>query len=354
MYRHWVLVTIVVGCSTGWVWAEAGTKKNSPPPTPVEVGAVVFGTSEPMAEFVGTVYYTRVSEVATEVEGLVRQTYFEEGDSIRAGKIMLKLSSDLLDTEIEGKKAAYEQTLTELEKARKDFERMEILLKQDSVAETVRDDYYYKKIGLAQKAQVLKTDYARMLQVKAKKKIAAPFDGIIIEKLAEKGEWVSSGGTVAVMAANDEVDVVIDIPEQTLPFLASGRLVDVSINGQKARARFAAVIPKGDIATRTFSVKLRMKNRQNLIEGMEARAILPVGQKSEGLLVPRDAVIKKFGRDVVFTVQDKIAHMQPVSIVGHNARMTGISAQNLAAGMLVIVKGNERVRSGQPVRILNP
>ena len=353
MHRLFILLVTLTWIGSSWAGADTGNQKVKTPPSPVEVAPVVTGSSEPMAEFVGTVYYTRVSEVATEVEGLVRQTYFEEGDSIRAGKTMVKLSSDLLDTEIEGKKAAYEQTLTELEKAQKDLERMEILLKQASVAETVRDDYYYKKISLAQKAQVLQTDYARMLQIKAKKTIAAPFDGIVIEKRAEKGEWIASGGSVAVLAANEEVDIVVDIPEQILSHLTSGRMLDVAINGRKARARFATVVPKGDIATRTFAVKLRMKNRINLIEGMEARAFLPVGQKTEGLLVPRDAVLQKFGRHVVFTISEETAQMLPVSITGHNAHMTGISAKGLKSGMWVIVKGNERMRNGQPVRILN-
>ena len=54
-------------------------------------------------------------------------------------------------------------------------------------------------------------------------------------------------------------------------------------------------MPKGDVATRTFDVKIRMQNSAGLIEGMEARALVPSAEKREGLKVPRDALIDRVG-----------------------------------------------------------
>jgi len=96
---------------------------------------------------------------------------------------------------------------------------------------------------------------------------------------------------------------------------------------------------------------VRVKNSLYLAEGMEARIILPTGKKEKTLTVPRDAVITVFGKTVVYAVKDTNASMIPVTLVGYEGMAAGILAEGLAEGMKVVVKGNERLRPGQPVMI---
>jgi membrane fusion protein, multidrug efflux system len=330
----------------------APAKKKGPPPAPVVVADVVAGASEPKAEYVGTIVYSRVCRVATESAGLVTGTYYEEGEAVRAGQKLVELGVDLLDATIEGTRAGYEQVMVEYERAQKDYARMDALFREQTISEVVLDNHLFEKKGLAKKAAALKASLDRMLLVKKKKRIHAPFGGVVIEKTVEKGEWAQTGGTVAVIADNTEVDIMVDVPEKLLSFLAKDDLLDVSFNGSQQRARFINVVPRGDVATRTFSIKLRLENTKNLIEGMEARAHIPVGDKTRGLLVPRDSVVSKYGKNVVFTVSESKAKMVPVKITGYTALMAGVSGRGLAEGMQVVIKGNERVRNGQRVRIL--
>ncbi|MCP3950787.1 MAG: efflux RND transporter periplasmic adaptor subunit [Desulfobacterales bacterium] len=356
--RGLILVTLAVYLIGASVLAAEGKKKGAPakkkgpPPAPVVVANVVSGESEPKAEFVGTIFYSHVCRVATESAGLITGTYYEEGETVKAGQKLVQLGVDLLDATIEGTRAGYEQVMVELARAQKDYKRMDALFREQSISEVVLDDHTFEKKGLVKKAAALKASLDRMLLVKRKKRINAPFGGIVIEKTVEKGEWTQTGGTVAVIADNTEVDILVDVPERLLSFLKKGRLLDVSFNGSKERARFINVVPRGDIATRTFSIKLRLKNTKSLIEGMEARAHIPVGEKTNGLLVPRDSVISKYGKNVVFTVSESKATMVPVKITGYTALMAGVSGKGLTEGMKVVIKGNERVRNGQRVRIM--
>jgi hypothetical protein len=82
---------------------------------------------------------------------------------------------------------------------------------------------------------------------------------------------------------------------------------------------------------------------------MEAKVILPTGEKQNCLTVPRDAVINKFGMNVVFTSDNSIAKMHPVQILGYDGMIAGIQSMDLKKGVKVIVRGNERVQEGQPV-----
>jgi membrane fusion protein (multidrug efflux system) len=182
-----------------------------------------------------------------------------------------------------------------------------------------------------------------------KKVIRAPFDGVVIKRQVDRGEWVSEGETVAVIGKDDTVDIVVEVPERFIPFIQKGMEVSATVNRSNLKGRVIAIVPKGDVATRTFPVKIRTANDLGLIEGMSARVILPTGDSMQALIVPRDAVIPKFGQNVVFAVSDSRASMIPVNVLGYSGLKAGVESNELKAGMLVVVEGNERLGDKQAV-----
>jgi RND family efflux transporter MFP subunit len=173
----------------------------------------------------------------------------------------------------------------------------------------------------------------------------------VLEKMTEKGEWVAAATPVATIADDSEVDVVIDAPQQLLSYLRAGRTLSVRAGGQQLQGRFFHFVPRGDVATRTFEVKIRLKNTAGLVEGMEAHALLPNGAPTDGLLLPRDAVMKQRGQDVCFIVVEGKAQMISVTVDGYRGMQVAVSGQGLEAGQQVVIKGNERIRDGQSVRL---
>ncbi|KPK24661.1 MAG: hypothetical protein AMJ61_13460 [Desulfobacterales bacterium SG8_35_2] len=332
---------------------DAAAKSQGPPPALVEVAQVIQGEAEPMVEFVGTVYYARKSDVAAEVDGIVEQVFFEEGYRVKNGDTLAILGSDILDTVISATRADYELVLVELEQAKKELQRREPLYREGSVSESAYDEYFFKSKMLENRSLSLKASLERLLLEKKKKKIHSPFDGIVVKKNTEKGEWVDDGGTVAVVADDNIVDIVVNVPAAMLKFLEPGKKLTVKSDSEKLTGEFLSFVPKGDVATRTFDVKIRMQNSAGLIEGMEARALVPSAEKTASLKVDRDALIDRFGQNVIWLAKDSAAKMVPVQVIGYDGMHVGITGPGLEAGDLVVVKGNERLREGQPVRIGN-
>ena len=128
----------------------------------------------------------------------------------------------------------------------------------------------------------------------------------------------------------------------------------MTANGSNFTGTVIAIVPRGDVATRTFPVKIRTPNEHGLIEGMSARVTLPTGKITQTLIVPRDAVISKFGQNVVYAVIEDKGNMIPVQIVGYDGLNAGVESQGLAEGMFVVVEGNERLRDGQAVVFQKP
>lgn len=331
------------------IWSQ--DKPKGPPPASITVAEVKNGMLAPQAEFIGTVYYQEVSDVASEISGLAEAVKFEEGQRVKKGQILVQLGSEILRKNHQATVSTYEQILSELEIARIDLIRKEKLFKRKSIAEQTYDEERFQVIGLEKRAASLKAQVERIEIELRKKIIRAPYAAVVLERRVDRGEWIAEGATVAVLAKDDVVDIVVEVPQRFIPFVRQGMTIQAAINGHRVDGKVIAVVPRGDIATRTFPVKIRTANKFSLIEGMSARVILPTGRRIQSFIVPRDAVLPKFGQNIVFTVKQAKAGMLPVNIIGYEGLNAGIEARGLEAGMLVVVDGNERLRDGQMVSV---
>jgi RND family efflux transporter MFP subunit len=305
----------------------------------------------PRTEYVGTVYYPEVSEVSSEVSGIAVKVSFEEGQRVRRGDVLVRLDAELLGKTLVSTRSTYEQTLADLERATLDLKRIEKLYREDSIAEQVYDENRFRVKSLGKKGDSLKADVERLEVELAKKTVRAPFDGVVLKKRIDRGEWLSPGTAVATLARDDSMDVVVEVPGDVLPFVRKGGSVDVRTAGKEIRGTVSAIVPRGEISTRTFPVKIQVANRFSLIEGMEARVDIPTGEKEKTLLVPRDAIVTANGQAVVFTVVDAKAKMVPVTVTRYLGKEVAVRTNELKAGMEVLIKGNERIRDGQPVSV---
>lgn len=291
------------------------------PPAQVVVTEAETGMVAPESEYIGTVYYHEVSEVACELSGKVENINFEEGQRVEKGAVLVTLNSDLL--------------LSDLQKAELNFRRADRLHKENLISEEAFDERRF--------------EVERLRIELDKKKVESPFDGVVIKKHVDRGEWLSPGSVVATIADDTVIEITTEVPERIIGFIDEGMKVTVQVGGSELTGEVSAVIRRGDITTRTFPVKIRVDNSLSLIEGMAARVILPAGEKVQALTVPRDAVISMFGMTVVFVVIDSQAKMIPVQVAGYKGLQAGIFTENLSAGDRVVIKGNERLRDGQEV-----
>jgi membrane fusion protein, multidrug efflux system len=327
------------------------------PPASVAVAEIQEGTIAPETEFVGTVYYPEVSEISGEVSGAVAEVLVEEGERVRKGAVLVRLDAEALGKTLAATRASHGQVLADLERARRDLGRIESLYKAESIAEQVYDENRFKVKSLEQRAASLAAEVGRLEVDLRKTTIRAPFGGVIIRKTVNRGEWVAPGRPLLTLALDDSVDVIVEVPGEVVQFARRGTAVVVKAAGKEMRGQVTAVIPSGDVATRTFPVKIRVANRDGLIEGMAARVTVPTGEAQKALIVSRDALVTAMGKTVVYAIVDVDdgigkAKLVPVTVLGYKGMEAGIAGDGLRKGMPVVTKGNERLRDGQAVQIV--
>lgn len=149
----------------------------------------------------------------------------------------------------------------------------------------------------------------------------------------------------------------VDIPEayyNTIPLGSEVSMTFDSVPNANFVGKVTKKIPRARGRSRAFPVKVELDNPEGqLATGMLARVNLKTpneGQKS--VIVPRDALVPRGPKQILYRVQEKegtpvaeLIEVKPGRYFGEAVEVFG----DLRAGDRVIVRGNERLRPGQPL-----
>jgi RND family efflux transporter MFP subunit len=340
-----ILLVLVISFS----FAFANSK-----PSLVNTEIIKKGVVNPLEEFIGTLQFSKTSQIASSTDGIVTQVNFEAGDKIKKGTLLIKVDSDILDSKITSAKANLELAKIELENSKKDYDRYKKLINDKSISQKLYDDSFFKLSIAKASLNIAKSSLDELKVLKNKKEIIAPFDAVVSQKNIELAQWVSAGKVVAELIDVNSVDLIFNLPADYIYKLNKDDEYSIKIKNKEYKAKMYATIIKGDKVTRTFPVKFKLNIQDDFVfDGMEVKVNLPRDKKLESLLVSRDSVIKRFGQNVLFLDSDGVAKMVPVKILGYQKDKVAISGQGLKAGAKVVIKGNERIFPNQPIKSLN-
>lgn len=337
--------------------APAHGAESRPMPKPVPVAAalvqermvaeqiVLIGTTEPIRE----------STVASEVSGRVDSFYATAGDFVKNRSHLAVLSSTDLKLRLQGAEAAREVIKARLGLANKELERVKSLKDTNSVAAKQYDEANLNQSVLTHELLRSDAEIERLTYELSKKHVAAPFTGYVAEEHTQVGQWVNTGGAIVSLVDLSSILIKVDVPEKYAVKIAPGSKVEVvvkSLSDQTLSAEVAAVLPKGNAAARTFPVHIKLPNPELKIKsGMEAVATFNVGNNSKALLVPKDAVVTAGSQRLVYRVDQGKVLPIPVNVVGYYGSDAAIEG-NLSPGQQVVIRGNERLRPGQAVQVM--
>lgn len=301
--------------------------------------------------FNGTVSFNEKSRLASETEGKITKLYFDEGDYVKKGELLLQIDSLILDANINATEASIKEVEFALERARLDFKRYEVLFAKQSVSKQKYDEFYFQKMQLEQKLVSLQSSLQAQKILKSKKSLRAPFSGYISERVIQVGEWLKEGSEIALLINPDKVDITIYLPSSYINTISRDMDLRVTINKKVYPAKIIAALLSGNEKTRSFPLRLRLlPTKDSFFDGAQANISLEKSSHEDVLMVSRDGVIKRFGNDVVFIIKDEKAQMIPVEIIGFEADKVALSSQQLHAGDEIIIKGNERIFPNQEIK----
>ena len=310
-----------------------------------------------LQEFIGTVNFDKKSKIASQSAGIAKSISFEVGQKVKKDELLVYIDSDILDAQINASKSAVNMYSVQLKNTKKNFERYSVLLEKKSIAQKIYDDSKLEYDVATENLISAKAKLNELSIQKSKKQIKAPFSGIIVEKSINTNEWLDQGTQVATIVNTDALEIIFNLPISFINGLNEGDIYDIEISGKTIKAKLYAVIPSGDVLTRTFPVRFKADasdiKDMFVFDGASAKINFAKESKNEALVINRDAVIKRFNMDVVFAVVENKSVMIPVKVTTYSGTDAAITGQGLVEGMKIVTKGNERIFPDMDVQVLD-
>lgn len=332
---------------------------------PVEQRSMALG--HPLVASVEAVTRTNL---AAEQEGFVKERLFDEGQTVTAGQVLVKLDVALLTTQRDAAAASVQsaQAMVRQAQARqqnwaREDKRMTDLYENHAVSEKEYNDVRteleiadaeieLRSAELAQKQAELQ----RLNQMLEKSVIRSPFDGVVGRRSVEVGQWLKQGDTVAELVQLDPLFVRVGVPEELIARVAPGTAASVAIPampGLTLEGKVDQILPEADVTTRTFPVRIRVENKdQKVRPGFFATIILKQEVGEGAFVVPRDAIVLSGTDRRVVAVRDSAAVLVPVTLLGGDGQYEVVSGE-LKDGDVVVTRGNEMLMTGQGVIVTN-
>lgn len=186
--------------------------------------------------------------------------------------------------------------------------------------------------------------------------IIAPFDGVVVQKMAYEGEMAAPGTPLLKVENPNKLELEISVPEENLRLVRVGQSVKVQFDAvnQTINGTIQQIVPAANAQSRSFLVKIPLNNSSKLISGMFGRIALPLGANKETLLVPTKALIQRGQLQGVYVVESTeekaIAVLRWVKTgKPQNEQIEIVSG--LKTGDRIITSNIVQLSDGQPVAV---
>lgn len=272
------------------------------------------------------------------------------GGRYTTGALIVKMDTALLEIRMN-------RAMQTLFNSQKEYESLllgyENLLKDKDYGQAVN---IKKKLRISTGVLAAEQDVKEAAYELSKCSIRAPFDGILSDVVVRKGQLVKPGDVLFNMYDPDHLVLETKVLESDLGLLKKDMEAVVSPvpdPGSSYSARVYEINPAvGEDGM--VGVKLRIDRpdipagKMVLFPGMNCLATIKV-PLGKALVVPRDAVVMRSGRAVVFTMENGVARWNYVTMGRENGSGIEIK-EGLRPGAVVITTNNLQLSHDAPVR----
>ena len=275
----------------------------------------------------------------------------EVGDYFKQGERIVQFDNMLLQQELTEQKAASVSHQANIKFLTNEAKRLTELAKNNNAALSQLEQAQAnldmtKAMYAANQARV-----AHTAEVLRRMEIVAPFNGVINQRYAEVGEWLSDGDAVAVLTDPQNLEVMTAVPGYALPHIKVNDVLDVEVDSKIYPAVVRAIVPVADDVSRLFELRLNLTTAIGYAQQL-VRVAVPISSGHNSLVVPEDAlVIRNTGMSVMMVTPDQKVQRVPVQVgISTKDGLIEVRSTGLHIGDRVIIRGAERIREGMLIR----
>jgi RND family efflux transporter MFP subunit len=369
MTTHWkfphillLLAALSVGLTSGCSKKEssvdnAGIIKSSGSRPAVWVTTVQRGSLEETIPGTGTLEGWEDVQMLAKVSGTVTRINARLGDQLQKDSVILEIEPKVRELQQAQAEAALLQAEANYETSQADLQRYEALYKNKDISDVEIEKTRAaakKSLGMLNSAQAAVDLAKRMV---ADSRVSAPLDGYLASLEVEVGESVSPGMSICRVVRIHPLKLRLGLTESEIARVKKNQKVelvpdafpDMRIIGRIHRIGVAA-----DLQSRLFPVEIEVSDfPENVKPGMVARARILLHEYRDVIVIPRQAILQSRDGQIVFIVENSMAHIVPVTLgAGDDTKV--IITSGVDEGDQLVIRGQHVLQDSVSVKIEVP
>ncbi len=308
--------------------------------------------------------------VAALMRGPVGEVAVAVGDRVKKGDILASLvterirwSRELAAADLKAKQASLRTAKAQLALTEQELARLENLKRSAAFSQARHDDKrnevtkFLSEVGEREAEVSSATAELRLAEIDLyNAEIRAPYNAVVSEKHVSPGVYLNVGDPVVTLINEEALEIEANVPAERISGLNPGRTVEIRLDNDMVQtATVRARVPSENTLTRTRPVRFSQSfdvaflTEHGLAMNQSVTVLVPLGKARNVVSVHKDGVIPRSGKNIVFVVENGKAMMRDVqlgSAVGNRFEVL----DGLTVGDAVVIRGNERLQPGQPVR----
>ncbi len=378
--RRWrlpLLLLVLSGAivAGGWYFVKAhpvfgAVEVQTVQPTVVSSGP---DAGTPILTASGYLVARHQSVVSSRIQGRISSLRVEEGSVVREGDILATLDDQDVAAAIVKAKADIEYAKADLAEAQRQ-ERLQQDLYNSKVVSQDSLDAAIAKVNLAKAA--IDQDKANLQVQQANLDftvVRAPFAGVVVKKMTEVGESVApippgvnistASGAIVAVADMNSLEAEVDVNESNVEQLHAQQPAQIqveAIRNHTYKGVLRQIIPTADRTKATVTVKVSILDKDKRLRPEMSCNVtfLQPEERAAGhevlpqriITVPKDAVITRDGKPLVFAIENNKALAMPIT-TGAELHGQLIVKQGLAGTETLVNNPPQKLKDGDLVRV---
>lgn len=344
--KYYILLSVFIIGGTGvWLYSSQNSTETSKAQADQSITVKVIRAQtqniSDEIEALGTTYANEAVNITSDVTDTIAEISFEDGQFVKKGDILVKLSQD----EELAQKQGIEAQLREHER---ELQRLSDLLKRNATAQREFD---------ARKTLLSISKY-RLIEIEAKiedRTIRAPFDGILGLRKISLGSLVQPGDVITTLDNISQIKLDFSVPSSYLTVMKEGSTIYATadaFDNKIFQGTVTKISSRVDPSTRAIEVRAILPNPDLSIKPGLLMSVRLLKAKREAILIPEEAITQLKSEHFVHIVRDDNHKIEKRKITiglrkpGWVEVLSGIEANSN-----IVIRGFTRVQPEQSVNI---
>jgi membrane fusion protein, multidrug efflux system len=352
-------VGLLAGCSSENSSGKAPASM-AYPAVPVTVATAGTKNIPVRLHAIGTVEAYSTVTVKSQVDGIIQQVHFREGQDVKAGDLLFSIDPRPFQAQLDQAQANLARDAAQAKNAQAQAARYASLYQSGIVS---KDQYDTYQTNFAALQAAVRADQAAVETAKLNLSyctIRSPIDGRTGSLLVHAGNLIKTNDTsLLVINRIEPIYVDFSVPEQNLgdikKFMAERRLpVEAAISGDPDRVEGVLDFVNNSVDNTTGTIMLKglfTNHRRRLWPGQFVDVYLQLSSQANATVVPSQAIqTGQKGLYIYVVKPDKTVEIRPIQ-VGNTYQGDTVIEKGIAPGDEVVTDGQLLLRPGAKVTI---